>query len=513
MRCCLPPFVNLIKASIKDSKQHSMSSSTKKRKEQQQLTEKITTEMAFGFKRILNETEQLQKGRHTPSEQAEIIHYAIECLTLNLMFYFSHYREEPKNLFKEILQLYLLAERVGNSKIDLDSSLHRADTPTNIRLVFKRVLLLQLLDPFHLHMGEIWYAYDYLGWWASHARIAKVPEQMDNHSGRFLVDLQGNIKPKAFSPEAIQGSDANFLLLDTIPLTAIANKHLQSLSESLPADIPGYKKNPNVPANTLFRHMLLAWHIQPKRRHDREEKHDWVVAATGINQVCHFLKTQKLTTLHNRPDENTNADHDELEITSVIGGHTQSSYNTFRLRRINSSISGSALVIHPDQENSLQIGQIIIMQSEIQTGTKNKGLSILLKPKAISVVIFSVNCCCSFLFLVLLLMLCCLESLILALIKLTKGGRQHRIKSKRFLIGAGCRLISDRALAKSLAVPSGFATGRSLIPLPSVAYGWTAWPFNIPIAFLTYSINTIRSKASFGGIFINPLTNNVTAFS
>lgn len=364
MRGFLPPFVNLIKASIKHSKQHTSGKSSKAWNEKQQLTEKITTEMAFGFKHILNETEQFQNCSFSVEDQAEIIHYTIECLTLSLMFYFSHYREEPKNIFREIVQLYLLAERLSNSQIEVKSHLHHADSPTNVRLAFKRILLLQLLDPFHLHVGEIWHDYDYLGCWASHARVAKVPNEMDSTNGRFLIDLQGHTKPQAYTLEKVAQGSGGFLLLDTVPLTAIANKHLQSVTQDPSSDIPGYKANSNVPAAMLFRHMLLAWHIQPHRRHERMEKHDWVIAATGINQACHFLKTEKLVSLKNTNSAGSGSENDEFEITSVIGGISHTNYTTFRLRQINKSASGSALVIHPDEENSLQIGQIIIMQSE-----------------------------------------------------------------------------------------------------------------------------------------------------
>ncbi len=373
MRCYLPTFTGLINTYINISKQQAPSSQSRKEREQQQLTEKIAVEMAYGFKRIINDSQLFELGNYKPEIRAEIIYHTIECLALSLMFFFSHYREEPRNTFKEILQLYLLAERMDISTAEITSGPH-AEKPATIRLIFKRILLLQLLDPSHLPRGDIWLAYDYLGKWAAEARITQVPEQIDNFNGRFLLSLSGNDKPIVYSPTIVRENRDNYLLIDAIPLNQIINQHLKSQSGENPGDTHGIPSITNAEAVSLFRHMLLAWHIQPKRKHDRDEKHQWVVTAAGINQVNHFLKTQDLVETNGCSASFGNSENNEFEITSTLGGQAASSYKTFRWRQINTSLSGAALMIHPDQQSDLHVGQLIVMESEELTG--QKGLTV-----------------------------------------------------------------------------------------------------------------------------------------
>jgi len=373
MRCYLPTFTNLINTYINIAKQQAPSSQSRKEREQQLLTEKITVEMAYGYKRIINDSQLLVQGNFKPEIQAEIIFHTIECLALSLMFFFSHYREEPRNTFKEILQLYLLAERMNISTMQITSGL-QTENPVTIRLIFKRILLLQLLDPSHLPRGEIWLAYDYLGNWATEARITQVPDQIDNFNGRFLLSLSGNEKTIVYSPTAVRENRDNYLLLDTIPLNKVINQHLKSRSGETPGDTPGIPSITDAAAVSLFRHMLLAWHIRPKRRHDRDEKHQWVVTAAGINQINHFLKTQDLVETNSGSASFGNNENNEFEISSMLGGRAASSYKTSRWRQINTSLSGAALVIHPDQQCDLHVGQLIIMGNEDLTG--QKGLTV-----------------------------------------------------------------------------------------------------------------------------------------
>ncbi len=377
MLCYLPTFTDFLSTYIGFSKQQSSNNLSRREREQQQLTETITTEMAYGFKRVLNDSEQLQKGGYKPEIQALIVYYTVECLTLSLMYFFSQYKEEPRNTFKEITQLYLLAEGLNISKISIDRRLYHTDEPANVRMSYKRILLLQLLDPSHLPRGEIWHAYDYLAKWASESRITKVPEQIENFSGRFLMSLTGNEKPIPYSPVIVRENRDDFLLLDAIPLNTVINKQMQSQSETSSSELSGYGSATDTPTASLFRHMLLAWHIRPKRRHNRDDKHQWVVAAAGVDQVNHFLKHQRL----NKDADNLIGSHsdvgnkpDEVKITESIAGPSSSNYNTFRWRQINTSVSGAALVTHPNEQNNLHIGQLIIMEDE--HSTESSGLTV-----------------------------------------------------------------------------------------------------------------------------------------
>lgn len=297
MICYLPPFHNLLETAAKSTqRQHSI---TGHRREAQLLSlfEQVNVEMAYGFKRVVIDSNIAGANKHSQETTAEILYYAIECLALDLMLSYTKYKHASANIWREIMQLYILSERLGVSRIPVATASCEEELNTDIRLIFKRILLINLLDPYRLQREEIW-SY-YLLCWAQHAQITKFKERK-KPTGCFLVELRGNRKPTSYDPEKPPTDPSQYLMLDTSPLNQEINQQMQALQKAPRSVIPGIKKQDPAFAESLMRTMLLAWYLHPKRRHPREERFDWLIAACGLAAIQHFLMEGNLADVNLR---------------------------------------------------------------------------------------------------------------------------------------------------------------------------------------------------------------------
>lgn len=359
MACYLTPFYTLITSA------RSREAAQARRSEAKlyALTEKIIVEMTYGFKKAINETALKQKSWLRPANLSTLLYFALESLTLEMMFSFFEYHLEPENAWQEILQIYLLSERLGVSHERINDPTIPGENRANIHLSFKRILLIRLLDPFRLEQSEVWQVFDYLARWGDKTRITKIPASIDRSSGRFRVDLHSLEKPRPLDPENLPGNTTRYLMLDVTQLNALINRHIQSLDSDNPEQIPGTEEQNKASMLRMFRHMLLAWHLQPKRRHPREERFEWLVTACGITDVSHFLNEGKLAA-----SSQALQDDESVEILDIMRPSLPVNHNTFRWRQTNISESGVGLEMSPDDAKSLHVGQIVLTESEQISG-------------------------------------------------------------------------------------------------------------------------------------------------
>lgn len=366
---CYMPSINSLVTQLRKSKNKSVSGKSHRNElELGDHIDKITTEISYGFKRTINETNLLQNGKLDSAQQAHILYFAIKSLSLELLTHFSNYQKEPGNCWREIVQIYLLSERLGVSQQKINDPQHPADIPLNVRHAFKSILLVILLDPFHLQEGELWIAHRYLGWWAQHALISKIDSSAKHGSGCFLVDLQGSQKPRKFDPGSPPENPSQYMLLDCEPLNVIINKQMKSLDSDKAEQIPGMEKISPEDMKRLLRHMLIAWHIHPGRKHPRAESYGWLIAASGVNDISHFLGKGRLAP---SPQAETDQDLDEiniLELADPFGTAQPVEHHTFRWRQINESLSGMGIEAPLEDEETLQVGQLILVENERTPG-------------------------------------------------------------------------------------------------------------------------------------------------
>lgn len=331
------------------------------------LAETISSEMAYGFKHIIN-SELSSETMVTPIKSAEHIHLAITCLSSGLIQNMAAYRPESHTAWREIFQLLALAQQLGVATQEITTATADAGHEVSILNSFKSILLTSILDSSRLTPREIWGAYDYLSWYGKNSRITSV-EQASQHSGNYLIARDGIKKPSLFHPDKPPQAPGNHMILETHGLNINISKHLDILSEDSTALIRGSEKlNPDIKIY-LLRQMLHIWHTNPKRRNERKEKFDRIACAFGVNSVYQFLKEGSMQINPNRETE-TDLDRDEdididMDINS-IEPELAGSLKTYECRQENIS-SGGMMIISSDQQIAkLKIGQIVITESLIE---------------------------------------------------------------------------------------------------------------------------------------------------
>ncbi len=332
-----------------------------------QLMEELSHEMGYGFKRVLLEliTPAWRAGEERQTTEA--IYWTTQMLTFDLMFAFSDYRPEPRSTWSEFMRLYLLAKQRKISRAPIrDPYLAVATTPS-IGFAFRRAMLISILDPYKLRRGDVWHSYDYLSFHCKSAIITtfKVPEITGGH---FLVDLKGQRKPQPFRLDNVPPRPREFLLLNVNPLNGVVHRHFKMLEVNPEVEIEGLENLEGGQAMHLFRGMLVSWHISPTRRHERIEEYDWLVASCGLHDIWAIL---------HQDESEEQAETEEVEIGHNLAQPLQGKRRAYRWRQTNFSASGVGVVLPISEARALQVGQLVLTNSEAGNGNNRQRLGVV----------------------------------------------------------------------------------------------------------------------------------------
>ncbi len=327
------------------------------------LMEKINTEMAYGFKKVIRGKE-FNKKLKLPDALSTSIYWTIYCLILSILFDLSAYRPESRSVWREILQLYLLAQEHGVAATKFSNPPAEARCLPSIESEFIRILLILSLDPLGLTRKEVWSVYHHLTSGALKARLGTfAPLQETN--GLLLVDLLGIEPVKPPLPVKEPENPDRFLILDTNHLMSEIDQQLESLapdSKKKGQPIPGLTRQQSI---QVLDRMLQCWQSRLSRRHPRREQYDRLVAVGGIDAVYHYLKQGSLAPQQGGHGTDEQEEIQAFDVTGYLSATSvEKSHTTYSCRQTNISESGMAIVTNQPEVNDLPIGQIILAESE-----------------------------------------------------------------------------------------------------------------------------------------------------
>jgi hypothetical protein len=336
-----------------------------------QTMEELCREMGFGFKRTL--VEALEPSWVSASLQdslAGVIYWISQCLTFDLMFAFADYHPEPRSAWPEFMKLYLLAKQRKLSRTLVEDPVALSGTAPSVGLAFRRALLISIVDPYKLRRGDVWHAYDYLSYFAKNVLVGtfRVPEL---EGGHFLVDLKGAIKPQPFRLDRIPPRPREFLLINVNPLNNVVHRHFKMLEVNQDVEIEGIHNMEGPHALHLFRTMLVNWHISPSRRHERIEQYDWLTAICGLENICCFLKGEECSADQEIPEE------EEVEISEHLTQIVAVDRKAYRWRQTDFSASGVGVVLPVSEAKAMQVGQLVLVESEQARGGARRRVGIV----------------------------------------------------------------------------------------------------------------------------------------
>lgn len=320
--------------------------------------ESLWLELGYGYKLALIDEQSklfhLGSGKKT---QAFMIQRALEALDQLAMVYYKTYFATPSSVWGDLNQLYLYAVQQGIHDLKIPTG---ADNKTtDINQTFIHSLLMSLAYPRHLAPVDIKRVDEYI---QRHGHLAQLHDLglLENHAGIFLVSLNSDNPPIAYSKNAKDPLGEGDVIMATLDLARMIHHHLKLLQagEAIPEDeLPLEAKDPRY--QDLLTHLIKHWGASPKRIFNRSRKSDGIRLATGISAVHYFLNGERPYTAP-ATTENDESSTTVLENTAT----TDRTFFPSRWLVTNISAGGMALRKLADSNDSIKVGDLIGVKDE-----------------------------------------------------------------------------------------------------------------------------------------------------
>ncbi len=221
----------------------------------------LALELAAGYKIAIADTHARKLAFGTKKQLPALVLRALEYLNHELCASYKSYTSVPPEVWNEVHQAYLFAERAGFATEAAD-----AESKATVADAYCEALLLSLTDPYRLVHGEL----DRI--------IAQV---------RGLRGLAG---PKPLLSANDETGGRNWRLLDANPIVdkmrARKNAHeTGNVSQTLSRSV-----TPETLA--LLGKLIVLWGSPPKRASRRDPRETSVAICVGLKSVSHFVSLE-----------------------------------------------------------------------------------------------------------------------------------------------------------------------------------------------------------------------------
>ena len=255
------------------------------------LLQRLLEGMATGYKLIVNTLAlTIPHREHDDMLLREAIYFASQYLARSLLESYLVYKPEIKNTWLELHQLYQYAEEHALHTLPVDDPYPDISLPMyyTIELVYKRIVLLSLAEPYHLMQGEAREFYYLLSAWASTCEL--LPIVNAPNEGDYVVDMQADVAPGFYSSELSRDLGEAY----SVDISEVQKRLDVHLKNILRNNLHEFEEEQHVQLqHRKQRDMLLrlsdAWRGTLKRSVERHETAYQIKMATGINAIHHYL--------------------------------------------------------------------------------------------------------------------------------------------------------------------------------------------------------------------------------
>ena len=261
------------------------------------LLQSILKGMATGFKLVVSElalTPRLKEYDQLLLQEA--IYLAMSYSGQRLVDAYGLYQPEPANIWSDLNQLYQYAETKHFLQNTIDDALPDTPLPVypTIDVIYKRILLLALAEPYHLMQYE---AMDIFRLVASCIQGCHIePYHELATQGEFLIDLNSDNGPRFVTRDMDWPAD-NARLIDISEVNVQLDKHLQRLLRNnvAMAELDAVSLVERQQRDMLLR-LADAWHASLVRKTKRFELEGDIELGSGLNTCHHFISNGALFT-------------------------------------------------------------------------------------------------------------------------------------------------------------------------------------------------------------------------
>lgn len=263
--------------------------------ERYQLLQDILAGMATGYKLVVNALAMTSPHReHDEMLLREALYFSSQYLSRQLLEAYLVYMPEPKNCWLELHQMFQYATDTAMAGLTVDDPFPDISVPiaNTVSLIYKRIVLLALAEPYHLMKNEAREFYYLLSAWAGNCEL--LPSVNIACEGEFSLDANTE-KPPRFVSSEIEWTAENGYIIDIseaqkrldVQLQRILRANLMELEDS----------NHILIQQRRQRDMLLrladAWQGILQRNGERHINEARIELATGLNAGHHYISLGK----------------------------------------------------------------------------------------------------------------------------------------------------------------------------------------------------------------------------
>ncbi|MGD8558504.1 MAG: hypothetical protein PVH04_02490 [Gammaproteobacteria bacterium] len=266
---------------------------SERNRERNQLVNRLLEEMATGFKWLVSDMLGKQDPKSFPRpEFFDAMRIAVVYLSKRMLSAYVTYSTEPGGVWKDLHQLYLLAEALqlrqpASAKTDLTRGVN------SVVQAYLRIVMLAVTNPNHLMTGEAQLIYSYLNKWAAGCRVVPISGYIVD-KGDLIIDLDHDLPPQFIFKDNV-AQPKNCRSIDMSQLMQRFRETIHSLTtrkESAGVENVRLSFNERMRRDMLLR-LQNVWNDRMERGAERKPANEKVRLVSGLS-TCHcFVDNQR----------------------------------------------------------------------------------------------------------------------------------------------------------------------------------------------------------------------------
>ncbi|HEY5601806.1 MAG TPA: hypothetical protein VIM41_01730 [Gammaproteobacteria bacterium] len=263
---------------------------SERNRERRLIVDKLFEEMAFGFKRLVNDLfEKWEQQTPIKKEFFDVIRIAMVYLSRRMVSAYGTYTQEPEGVWHDLHQLYKLASRFQSGEAG-DQPAKQDEDANNIVHVYLRIVMLSITNPYHLMQGEAQLIYSYVNKWVVGCRLVPVTGYIVDR-GELIIDLDHDVPPQfIFKDHVAQPKNCR-----TVDMTQLMKRFKETVGAlTTRKESAGGISNSNLSFNERIRRDMLlrlqtVWNERLERGAQRKNVNNSLRMVSSLSASHYFI--------------------------------------------------------------------------------------------------------------------------------------------------------------------------------------------------------------------------------
>jgi cyclic-di-GMP-binding protein len=352
------PYQYYLDLQIKTGAQHTLQSISTMQA-QLEILKKIAINLGLSCKLAVDELLKRKTlwGQSKPPLPAMLM--SLNYLSHAMIFSFLEYSPIPKNVWREVNNIFTFAEDIGqeNNTIILPG-MDAKTGATSIAHSYKKIVMASLADPHHLPFGAIWEIFGQLQNWANSTQV-RTFEIPAKPNGIFVVNLDSDTAPLPYSKFNAKLASDKHRLIDTADLGVIIQQQMAILNSGKSLD-SSIKISPYF-AKSIVSHISKTWGTPPQRSIPRETSQGAMLISCGLNSTYYFLNNEEDFVI---PQALSDTD-DMSDYSDDADAGRQKTYAADEWSLVDQGSGGFAVIKNDKPGDTVRVGDLVGINSDV----------------------------------------------------------------------------------------------------------------------------------------------------